>query len=80
MEWAHNNQPSTGSLKVEGGRAAACKTSMMRRIAPPPPPLLLLLLPGMFIQAIGKGLGRGSFEVEDVCRRLTSSCACNNVT
>jgi hypothetical protein len=53
---------------------------MMRRIAPPPPPLLLLLLPGMFIQAIGKGVGRGSFEVEDVCRRLTSTCACNNVT
>ncbi len=80
-EWAHNNQPSMGALKVEGGRVATCKTSMTRRIAPPPPPLLLLLpLPGMFIQAIGKGAGRGGFEVEDGCMRLTSSCACNNVT
>ena len=62
---------------VEGGRSAAFKTSTTRRIAPPP---LLLPLPGMHIQAIGKGGGRGGFEVEDGCRRLTSSCACDNAT
>jgi len=62
---------------IEGGRTADCKTSTTRRVAPP---LLLLPLPGMHIQSIGKGGGRGGFKVEDGCRRLTSSCACDNAT
>jgi hypothetical protein len=70
-------QQPTINGSVEGGRVAAFKTSVTRRIAPPP---LLLPLPGMHIQSLGKGGGRGGFEVEDGCRRLTSSCACNNVT
>jgi hypothetical protein len=70
-------QQPTIDGSVEGRRAAAFKTSMSRRIAPPP---LLLPLPGMHIQSMGKGGRRGGFEVEDGCRRLTSSCACDNVT
>jgi hypothetical protein len=34
----------------------------------------------MHIQSIGKEGGRGGFEVEDGCRSLTSSCACDNAT
>jgi hypothetical protein len=70
-------QQPTIDGSVEVWRAAALKTSMTRRIVPPP---LLLPLPGMHIQSIGKGGGRGGFEVEDGCRRLTSSCACDNAT
>jgi hypothetical protein len=62
-------QQPTIDGSVEGGWVAACKTSTTRRIAPPP---LLLPLPGMHIQSIGKGGGRGGFEVEDGCRRFTS--------
>ena len=70
-------QQPTIDGSVEGRWAAACKTSTMRRIAPPP---LLLPLPGMCIQSIRKGGGRGGFEMEDSCRRLMSSCACDNGT
>jgi hypothetical protein len=70
-------QQPTIDGSVEGGQAAAFKTSTTRRIEPPP---LLLPLPGMYIQSIGKGGGRGGFKVEDGCRRLTSSCACDNAT
>ena len=44
-------QPTIGG-SVEGGWAAAFKTSMTRRITSPP---LLLPLPGMHIQSIGEG-------------------------
>ena len=49
-------QQPTIDGSVEGRQAAAFKTSTTRRIAPPP---LLLPLPGMHIQSIGKGGGRG---------------------